>query len=58
LIFQQFAEAGKRISPETTRELLESIKVYNPIPPEEEAAYAAVLAQEYSTFLTKKGSSK
>jgi hypothetical protein len=53
LIFQQLENAGKVASPETTRELLETVKVYNPIPSGEEAAYAEVLAQEYSAFLGK-----
>ena len=42
LIFQQFRDAGKAASQDTTRELLETVKVYNPIPPGEEQAYAAV----------------
>jgi uncharacterized metal-binding protein len=53
LIFQQLVDAGKVASPETTRELLETVKVYNPIPSGEEAAYAEVLAQEYTAFLGK-----
>ncbi len=54
LIFQQLAEAGKTASQETTRELLETVKVYNPIPATEDEAYAVVLAQEYTTFLSNK----
>jgi hypothetical protein len=54
LIFQQFKEAGKFPSPDTTRELLETVKIYNPIPPGEEEAYTAVLANEYAGFLNSK----
>jgi hypothetical protein len=32
LIFQQFRDSGKSASPDTTRELLETVKIYNPIP--------------------------
>ncbi len=53
LIFQQLVDAGKVASPETSRELLETVKVYNPIPSGEEAAYAEALAQEYTAFLGK-----
>jgi uncharacterized metal-binding protein len=53
LIFQQFKEAGKPISPETARELLETVKVYNSIPPGEEHVYAAALDREYASFFEK-----
>ena len=52
LIFQQLLEAGKIASQETTRELLETVKIYNPIPAGEEDAYSAILAQEYSIFIS------
>jgi uncharacterized metal-binding protein len=53
LIFQQFREAGKAVSPEMTRELLETVKIYNPLPPGEDEAYAALLAREYAAFCGK-----
>jgi hypothetical protein len=53
LIFQQLLEAGKTASQETTRELLETVKVYNPIPAGEEDAYAACLSTEYAAFCEK-----
>jgi hypothetical protein len=43
LIFQQFRDSGKTTSPETTEELLETAKIYNPIPSGEDEAYAAAL---------------
>ncbi len=50
LIFQQFRDSGKPASQDTTRELLESIKIYNPIPPGEDEAYAEYLEREYAAF--------
>jgi hypothetical protein len=53
LIFQQFLVSGKSASPDTTRELLETVKIYNPIPSGEDDAYAASLAREYAAFCRK-----
>jgi uncharacterized metal-binding protein len=53
LIFQQFHDAGKAASQDTTQELLETVKVYNPIPPGEEQAYLASLAREYAVSCDK-----
>ena len=58
LIFQQFRDAGKPASPETTRELLETVKIYNPIPPGEDDAYAASLSREYAVFCEQQGAAK
>jgi hypothetical protein len=55
LIFQQLRAAGKPASAETTRELLEAVKIYNPLPPGKDEAYAAALAQEYAAFCEKQG---
>lgn len=52
-IFEQFYQAGKRPGDGTTRELLEMTRIYNPIPPEEEAAYAEALAREYEKYCRK-----
>jgi hypothetical protein len=35
-------------------ELLETVKIYNPVPTDEESAYAAALAREYSAYCEKK----
>ncbi len=53
LIFQQLQEAGKPPAEGTVRELLEQVKIYNPVPAEDEPAYAAVLAREYAAFCKK-----
>jgi hypothetical protein len=58
LIFQQFCDSGKPTSPDTTRELLDSVKIYNPIPPGEEDAYAAALRHEFAAFCEQQGAVK
>jgi uncharacterized metal-binding protein len=58
LIFQQFLDARKSITQETTRELLEAVKIYNPIPAGEEEAYTIVLSHEYAAFFEKQGTVK
>ncbi len=50
LLFQQFREAGKPVSPDTIWELLEIVKIYNPVPLGEDEAYAASLSREYAAF--------
>ena len=50
LIFQQFRQAGKAPGDGTMRELLEVVKIYNPIPGDEEEAYARALRREYTAF--------
>lgn len=58
LIFQQFLDDRKSITQETTHELLEAVKVYNPIPAGEEEAYTVVLLREYAAFCEKQGAVK
>ena len=50
LIFERLFRAGKLPCEETSRELLETVKIYNPVPASDEHAYAAVLDREYSTY--------
>jgi uncharacterized metal-binding protein len=54
LILAQFHDSGKPISEGTTRELLETVKIYNPVPAGEEEAYTAALAREYTEFCQRK----
>jgi uncharacterized metal-binding protein len=54
LIFQQFCEAGKQPSTATVSELLEAVRVYNPIPSGAEEAYANTILREYAAFCTEK----
>ena len=55
LIFQQFREAGKAPGDGTAHELLEAVKIYNPIPGGEEEAYARALQREYAAFYERRG---
>ena len=58
LIFQQLHEAGKLASADTAKDLLDTVKIYNPIPAGEEGAYAEVLSQEYATFCEQQGATR
>jgi uncharacterized metal-binding protein len=58
LIFQQFCDSGKPASPDTARELLETVKIYNPIPPGKDEAYAVALSREYAAFCEQPGAVK
>jgi uncharacterized metal-binding protein len=53
LIFQQFRAAGKAPADGTVRELLETVKIYNPVPVDDESAYAAALGREYAAYCEK-----
>jgi uncharacterized metal-binding protein len=53
LIFDQFRVAGKQSSETSARELLETVKIYNPVPKDREMQYQAVLLQEYTSFCEK-----
>ena len=50
LIFQRIHEAGKKPSKGTLKELMDMVKIYNPIPAGEETAYAAALEREYAAY--------
>jgi hypothetical protein len=54
LIFQRIHEAGKTPSKTMLKELMDTVKVYNPIPDEEEPAYAVALEREYATYCQKR----
>jgi uncharacterized metal-binding protein len=49
-LLEQFKNAGKRPSPQTTAELLEQVALYNPIPEEQHNDYANTLDRVYATF--------
>jgi len=53
LMFKQFKDAGKTPGEKTATELLDLLKIYNPIPLEEEPAYREMLLQEYSAYFEK-----
>jgi uncharacterized metal-binding protein len=53
LIFAQFRDAGRTPSDGTARELLETVRIYNPVPAGEDEAYAMTLLREYAAFCEK-----
>jgi uncharacterized metal-binding protein len=50
LIFENFREQGKLPGDGTARELLDTVKIYNPIPTAAEEAYLETLLREYTAF--------
>jgi uncharacterized metal-binding protein len=54
LIFEQFRGAGKAPGAEVTNELLETVKIYNDVPPGADEAYRVALAREYAAFRRQK----
>ena len=50
LFFAQFREAGKLADESTKAELMEAVRIYNPIPVDESARYADLILQEYDAF--------
>jgi uncharacterized metal-binding protein len=53
LIFEQFRQAGKPPSDTTARELLDTVKTYNPVPEGADEQYKTVLMREYTAFSEK-----
>jgi len=53
LIFEQMHKAGKLPSESAAAELLETVKIYNPIPADAEDAYAAAIQREFSIYCRK-----
>jgi hypothetical protein len=54
-IFEQFYEQGKRPGAEgVADELLQTIRLYNPIPDAESAAYQAALLREFELYCQNK----
>jgi uncharacterized metal-binding protein len=53
LIFQQFREAGKAPVDAVLCEMMDTVKIYNPIPVEAETAYSEAILGEYRVFWGK-----
>jgi uncharacterized metal-binding protein len=53
LIFEQFRQSGKPPSATTARELLDAVKIYNPVPNGGDEQYKTVLLREYIAFYEK-----
>jgi len=49
-VLEQFRQAGRAPGDETARELLKEVKIYNPVPADDELAYAAALEREYAAY--------
>ena len=54
LIFEQFHESGKQLTDGTARELLDTVKIYNPIPAGAEETYAETLLREFASYCAEK----
>ena len=50
LIFEQFRSAGRVPDEATLGELMETVKVYNPVPPQAEAGYHQAISREYAAY--------
>ena len=50
LIFTRFRDAGKKPNKEVGAELMQTVKIYNPIPESEEGSYAQAILKEYELF--------
>jgi uncharacterized metal-binding protein len=53
LIFQQFREAGKAPGDATLGEIMDTVKIYNLVPVEDEPAYSEAILGEYRVFCGK-----
>lgn len=52
-IFLAMAQAGRSPSESVARELLDAVKIYNPVPAGMEEGYLAMLLREYTAFCEK-----
>jgi hypothetical protein len=50
LIFRKFRESGRALEEVTAQELLETVKVYNFVPPEDEESYREAVIREYAAY--------
>jgi len=53
-IFEQIQEAGKSPGADSAAELLEQVKIYNPVPDELEAVYLEMLEREYTAYCAER----
>jgi uncharacterized metal-binding protein len=53
LIFRQFHEAGRGQDEETARELFETVKIYNAMPPDADGSYREAILREYAAYREK-----
>jgi len=53
LIFRHFCDKGRGQDEEAARDLFETVKVYNAVPPEAEAAYREAVLRDYAAYCQK-----
>ncbi len=53
LILRKFRDAGRALDDATVQELFETVKIYNAVPVQSEAAWREVVRREYAAFCTK-----
>jgi uncharacterized metal-binding protein len=53
LIFRHFRERGRGQDEAAARELFETLKIYNAVPPESEGSYRETVLREYAAFCQK-----
>jgi uncharacterized metal-binding protein len=53
LIFQRFRQTGRGQDEESKRELFETVKIYNAVPPEAEWSYRQAVLREYAAYCEK-----
>jgi uncharacterized metal-binding protein len=53
LIFRQFRETRRGQDGEAARELFETVKIYNAVPPEAEGSYREAVLREYAAYCEK-----
>jgi uncharacterized metal-binding protein len=54
LIFEKTKDAGKAPSAELAQELVDIVKIYNPIPAEQEESYSEAILRAYTDYYTDK----
>ena len=55
LIFRKFREAGRALDDSVARELFETVKVYNSVPPEAEEIWRRAILREYAAYCKQEG---
>jgi uncharacterized metal-binding protein len=50
LVFDMFRQSGKAPGPDTTAELMETVRLYNSIPEDEQALWREAIEREYAVF--------
>jgi len=53
LIFDMFRQSGKAPCPETTVELMETVRLYNSIPDDEQALWTEAIELEYAAYIAR-----